>query len=102
MMEFQSHTKPQYISEVTHVCIYSSFFAVDEWANISIIIYWGLLAPAFRQTFQCGVSSIILLHEKFLQFDWLRAVVFQLNLKYLHVKITVSIVTKITKEIKKQ
>ena len=31
-------------------------------------------------------SSIILLHEKFLQFDWLRAVVFQLNLKYLHVK----------------
>ena len=28
------------------------------------------------------------LHEKLLQFDWLRAVVFQLNLKYLHVKIT--------------
>ena len=34
------------------------------------------------------ISNIILLHEKFLQFDWLRAVVFQLNLKYLHVKIT--------------
>ena len=32
------------------------------------------------------VSSLLL--EKFLQFDWLRAVVFQLNLKYLHVKIT--------------
>ena len=31
---------------------------------------------------------IILLHEKFLQFDLLRAVVLQLNLKYLHVKIT--------------
>ena len=31
---------------------------------------------------------IILLHEKFLQIDWLRAVVFQLNLNYLHVKIT--------------
>ena len=31
---------------------------------------------------------ILLLHEKFLQFDWLRAVLFQLNLKYLHVKIT--------------
>ena len=30
----------------------------------------------------------LLLHEKFLQFDWLRAVVFQLNLKYLHVEIT--------------
>ena len=34
------------------------------------------------------LSSITLLHEKFLQFDWLRAVVFQLNLEYLHVKIT--------------
>ena len=32
-----------------------------------------------------GVS---LLHEKFLKFDWFRAVVFQLNLKYLHIKIT--------------
>ena len=27
-------------------------------------------------------------HEKFLQFDWLRAVVFQLSLKYVHVRIT--------------
>ena len=34
----------------------------------------------------------ILLHEKFLQFDWLRAVVFQLNLKYLHVKITTVVI----------
>ena len=40
--------------------------------------------PPLRVSTQC----IILLHEKFLQFDWLRAVVFQLNLKYLHVKIT--------------
>ena len=36
------------------------------------------------------ITMIIPLHDKFLQFDWLRAVVFQLNLKYLHVKITVS------------
>ena len=34
------------------------------------------------------ITVVILLHEKFLQFDWLRAVVFQLDLKYLHVKIT--------------
>ena len=34
------------------------------------------------------ILFFILLHQKFLQFDWLRAVVFQLNLKYLHVKIT--------------
>ena len=33
-------------------------------------------------------TNFILLHEKLLQFDWPRAVVFQLNLKYLHVKIT--------------
>ena len=34
------------------------------------------------------IITLILLHEKFLQFDWLRAGVFPLNLKYLHVKIT--------------
>ena len=34
------------------------------------------------------IIPLILLNEKFLQFDWLRTVVFQLNLKYLHVKIT--------------
>ena len=34
------------------------------------------------------IIIIILLHKKFLQFAWLRAVVFQLNLKYPHVKIT--------------
>ena len=35
------------------------------------------------------IVIVILLHKKFLQFYWLRAVVFQLNLKYLpvHVKI---------------
>ena len=34
------------------------------------------------------ITRFILKHEKLLQFDWLRAVVFQLNLKYLHLKIT--------------
>ena len=34
-----------------------------------------------------GVRDV-LLNEKFLQLDWLRAVAFPLNLKYLHVKIT--------------
>ena len=36
----------------------------------------------------CVILAVILLDEKFLQFDWLKAVVFQVNLKYLHVKIT--------------
>ena len=39
-------------------------------------------------TARSSITTIIVLHEKFLQFDWLRAVVFQLNLKYLQVKIT--------------
>ena len=38
--------------------------------------------------FDRWISRLLLPHEKFLQSDWLRAVVFQLNLKYLHVKIT--------------
>ena len=38
--------------------------------------------------FATQFSPLILLHEILLQFDWLRAVVFQLNLKHLHVKIT--------------
>ena len=39
-------------------------------------------------TIRFKITAVVLQHEKFLQFDWLRAVVFQLNLKYLHVKIT--------------
>ena len=45
----------------------------------------------WHKVFVKGVYSItrfiLLLHEKFMQFHWLRKVVFQLNLKYLHVKI---------------
>ena len=36
----------------------------------------------------CPIIAVILLHQKFLQFHWLRAVVFRLNLKYLLEKIT--------------
>ena len=35
-----------------------------------------------------SLLPFLLLDEKFLQFDGFRAVVFQLNLKYLHLKIT--------------
>ena len=34
------------------------------------------------------ITPVTLLREKFLHFDWRRAVVFQRNLKYLHVKTT--------------
>ena len=42
----------------------------------------------------CTIKALILLPKKFLSFDWLRAEVFQLNLKYLHVKLTVTMVTQ--------
>ena len=42
------------------------------------------------------ILVFILLAEELLKCDWLRRSVFQPNLKYLHVKITVSITTKIT------
>ena len=47
--------------------------------------FWFEVYPHLKES---AITAVILLREKFLQFDWLRAVVFQLNLKYLHVKIT--------------
>ena len=46
------------------------------------------ISLASPSTYNYLLSRITLLHDLFLQFDWLRAVVFQLDLKYLHVKIT--------------
>ena len=51
--------------------------------------YYGDISPVEKGEIADSILYLILLHEKLLQFDWLRAVVFQLNLKlYLHVKIT--------------
>ena len=47
-----------------------------------------VLSMAQAKIIQSVLLVFILLHEKFLQFDWLRAVVFELNLKYLRGKIT--------------
>ena len=44
--------------------------------------------PVSQRFTERFIIRFILLHDKLLQFDWLRAVVLQLNLKYLHVKIT--------------
>ena len=60
---------------------------------VSISVYFNKLANNFMKSLdrffkRIKILLVILLHEKFLQFDWLRAVVFQLNLKYLRVKIT--------------
>ena len=51
----------------------------------------GRLEKYLKRSYCCLAYNLlyfIVLREKVLQFDWLRAVVFQLNFKYLHVKIT--------------
>ena len=63
-------------------------------SGIINLLFDGLAYDTSGHFAHCSYFSIsariicfIPLHEKFLPFDWLRAVVFQLNLKYLHVKI---------------
>ena len=58
---------------------------IDKSAFLSVAY---TVEPRFNHPLYNKVLRIILLHEKFLQFYWFRAVVFQLNLKYVHVKIT--------------
>ena len=67
-------------------------------STVSDVLEYCLRITAFCPFLKTSISlrlrlnpentNIMLLHEKFLQFDWLRVVVFQLNLKYLQVKIT--------------
>ena len=67
---------------------------VQVWSEIILVISNRTCATrSFDFEITRMISDLILLPEKFLQFDWLRADVFQLNLKYLHVKITVTMVT---------
>ena len=51
-------------------------------------VFWLVVLLSRTSAFSARSKRVILLDEIFLQVDWLRAVVFQLNLKYLHVKIT--------------
>ena len=76
--------------------LYTSLTYVSTKKKILIESYTGLHVISTRVCEQekmlcvngASIRIVILQHEKFLQFDWLRPVVFQLNLKYLHVKIT--------------
>ena len=63
-------------------------FSNNSWKNHSDKQQRGKAGSCWRSGTAGKITLIILLHQKFLQSDWLRAVVFQLNLKYLHVKIT--------------
>ena len=70
----------------------------EQWNSAGVSGVSGILLNSSRVEMETDKSSLteggvditmfILLDEKFLQFDWLRAVLFQLNLKYLHGKIT--------------
>ena len=53
----------------------------------TLILYYVMKSYAQKNQWNF-FFKLILLHQKFLQFDWLRAGVVQLNLKYLHEKIT--------------
>ena len=75
-LRFSKGVSPRFWSKISNCFFFQ--------ANLA---YKHFLA-AFQIENQPFLTIIILLHEKFLQFDGLRAVVFQLNLKYPHVKIT--------------
>ena len=62
--------------------LYTRFHIVCLSLGAKIFQLWGR-----HEGLVLGIF-FILLHGKFLQFDWFRVVVFQLNLKYLHVKMT--------------
>ena len=49
---------------------------------VTVMLKYKTLTPGLT------VNMFLLLREKILQFDWVGAVVIQLNLKKLHVKIT--------------
>ena len=77
-----------YLSHQPKVCHFDLVAMANEDITGSKV---SVNKPVFREMILLKIEEIygiILLHEIFLQFDWLRAVVYQLNLKYLHVKIT--------------
>ena len=60
---------------------------MKSYAKIIIIILMHYVYYYSQLLLPIITIIVILLHEEFLQFDWLRAVAFLLNLTYLHVKI---------------
>ena len=72
------------ITLFTEVGIYNLSSLITTINNAITLMWLVLSSPNFSIT----NLKVILLHEKLLQFDWLGAVTFQLNLKYLQVKIT--------------
>ena len=77
--------------QVSDIDLFTDTAAILDYLDLRSIMGWpggGMSTIPFTRSVLLSALGLILLHEKFLQFDWLRAVVFQLNLKYLHVKIT--------------
>ena len=56
--------------------------------NSRFTVCWLVFLLLRTSAFSARSKRVILLDEIFLQVDWLGAVVFQLNLKYLHVKLS--------------
>ena len=75
---------------LNQICYYQTIFYFNFQFNKNVFYFNSIITTLKMDNRNNNnlILHIILLHEKFLQFDWLRGVVFQLNLKYLHVKIT--------------
>ena len=63
-----------------------------EFSQVGFLMTSDCRLEKYLKRSYCFLASNLLYfinttHEKGLQFDWLRVVVFQLNLKYIHVKL---------------
>ena len=69
-----------------HLLVFILFVEIwkPSWQNsmdlhLMVGSFYRLYAVSIKKNRYTWITNIILLHEKFLQFDWLRAVVFHLN-----------------------
>ena len=86
----QNNTNPYLNKEKVNLYLHLSTVSdvLEQCLRITAFCLFLKTSISLRPRLNPENTNIILLHEKFLQFDWLRAVIFQLNLKYLHVNIT--------------
>ena len=75
--------------EIINLSLILNTTRIQKQFPLSVFVFIdSLVVSASQDKVAMRFPTIILLHKKLLQFDWLIAVVFQLNLKYLLVKIT--------------
>ena len=64
-----------------HCCVRTKSVHREQFYVVQIVLNYGIrAAPMIAQEKFTAIYDVILLDEKFLQFDWLRGVVFHLHL----------------------